>query len=241
MTFKGSFKNFLAIAVLAVFASFSYAQQTVDPTVGGTCSIINPTPFLQAQTGWFYCNPSALASATGTWQRMTPGHNAITYTVAYTNATLVAAAALTADVNLVTLPAGTMIESVLIADKVTWAGAATLTVSAGDATSNTQFTSTLNLLTTASNSTYVVGASAAMGTLAADTVRLHFIATTNNLSTLTAGSLQVTLNYTLPPPGSITIAGVTSYHGVAPETFALFPRRSIMASLISSRRQFLCS
>lgn len=209
-----TFKRISSIAALSVLVLSGFlvqpvhAQQSVDPTVGAACTSSSTNPILLAQTGYFLCRPTAFGAAAGTWQRVDPGQNSVTYAIAYNNSTLAAAAALTADVNLVALPAGALLESALLATKTTWAGTATLTASVGDSTSATKFTSTQNLQTAASSTTFVVSASAAIGSLTADTVLVHFIATTNNLTSLSAGLLWVTLNYFLPPAGQITIASL---------------------------------
>lgn len=197
--------TFFAIFALALVAAFPLpAQQTVDPS--GACVVQSTNVTIVGQTGSFSCYPSALGSATGTWMKVNHGFNTLAYTVNFNNSTLAATAALTANVALVTLPAGSVVLHARIKPTVQWAGTATLTASVGDASGATAYTATQDLKAAVANTTFIANTAPKITTEAAAGVLLAFTATTNNLNVLSAGSLVCTIIYALPATGPSTIA-----------------------------------
>lgn len=198
----------LMFVLTAVIAAPAFAQQTVDPTVGAACSMNSTVRILWAQTGYFMCQPSANGSSTGTIQKVNPGLNTIGLTINYTNATLVATAATSGAVTLITLPAGAIVVNAIVTNKVAFAGAGpltALTVSIGDSISATAFSGTRDIFAAASATTITVGGSSVQKTTAADAILATFAATGGNLSALTAGSFTVQLTYILPPPTFVVV------------------------------------
>lgn len=246
MNFKTSIKTFLALAAIAFVSLITpppaRAQlQSVDPTVGGACNVVTQQLVLLAQTGYFMCYPSSLGSNVGTYQRVNPGQNSITYLINYNNTTLAGLAATTGSVTLVTLPAGAQMESVAITTKTAFVGGGpltALTVSVGDSSSNTAFSGTRDVFAAVTATSITVGASAVMTTTAADLVFARFTATGGNLNALTAGSVQITLNYWLPPLGAITIASLDRFAPDYPLSAASARRHNPMARLYMSKKQF---
>jgi hypothetical protein len=205
MTHLNRFRcSFLAMLALALIAQPVFAQQTVDPS--GTCVVQSTNITIVGQTGSFVCYPSALGSATGTWMKVNHGFNTLAFTVNFNQTTLAAAAALTANVSLTTLPAGAVVLHTRIKPTVAWLGTATLTASVGDATSATAFTTALDLKAAVSNTALIANTAPKITTEAADAILLAFTATTNNLNVLSAGSLVCTLVYALPATGPSTVA-----------------------------------
>lgn len=201
--FRSTF-NFALILVLALAALPAIAQQTVDPS--GSCTVSSFNPTITAQTGSFVCYPSALGSNSGTWVKINHGINTASFQVSYNNTTLAGTAALTANVALVTLPAGSVVLHARIKPTVQWAGTATLTGSIGDASGATAYTATQDLKAAVANTTFVQNTAPKITTEAGAGVLINFVATTNNLNVLSAGSLVATLVYALPAVGPITIA-----------------------------------
>lgn len=196
----------ISITLFIGLALSAFAQQSVDPTVGAACTTNAFTISIFGQAGYYLCLPTAYGSALGTWQKVNPGINTQSWTINFNNAALIGTAALTKDITLMTAPAGTTVLNATLVSTVTWAGPAGLTASVGDAASTTSYTSAQNLFTTASATTFVMSSGPKMTTTAANAINVRFTATTNNLTTLTAGSLTVTLTYVLPAPSPILLA-----------------------------------
>lgn len=212
-----------ALAIFALMApALCFSQpQSVDPS--GTCTINSTNQMIVGQSGMLVCYPTALGSTSGTWMYVMPGVNSVSYTIAFNNTSLIGTAALTKDITLFTLPANAKVLIAQLTTTTTWAGTATLTASIGDATSVTSFTSTQNLQTAASATTLVLNSAPKVITTAADAVLVHFIATTNNLTLLTAGALRVDITYVLMAPSAVAI---TASNWSNPPGWALPSRQS---------------
>lgn len=204
------FAGLLAVILLALSSmtpSILAQSQTADPS--GSCAVASTASIINGQSGAFLCQPTVFGGSTGTWQRVyLPGHNAVVYTINFNNSVLAATAGLTATVPLgLTLPAGAVVNSLIVTSKVAYAGpsVSSMTVSIGDSSSNTAFTTAYSLFT-ASATTFQLTAGPKATTTAADVVNAYFTAIGANLTVLTAGQATVQVNYTALPSGSIVVA-----------------------------------
>lgn len=215
-----TFRSIVLTIVLTLLASVPAFSQSQSIAPSGACKVTSTAVLINGPAGLVACVPDSPGSADGTYSAVsvgtTTGITTAGYTVNFSNATLDAAATTTADVTLITLPAGATVVGVKAVLVTLFAAPSlsALTVSIGDAVSTTAYSSTLDGFVTPSATTLIVGtAPYKTTTTASNAILARFTSTGANLSALTAGRVDITLSYILNPTYTVITAGLLPQEG----------------------------